>query len=144
MSPAEQLKWLPGATPERTIAQDQHNSYVVIRESRSSWLISAWDNSRFQSIPRLSGTTAPTRTLARAIAAEYSALGADFRSHEYGHQERATVAITAAYDRERAGRLGEPGADTIAPTSNYLVPTAERPQPMSAVRCSPKSCSTDR
>lgn len=122
MSPAAPLKWRPGASPERTITTDEVNVYVVIRESRGKWLISAWDNTRFQDVRRLSGTTAPTRTLARAIVAEYVVLGEDFSSAAHGGKERTTVAILAAYEADaiRLGKRPELAASPSPDTSSSL------------------------
>lgn len=118
---ATPLTWAPGASAERTIAQDADNSYVVVRLSRSAWMITAWDNTRFQPLPRLSGTTTPTRTLARAIAAEYSALGRRLpqpRTRAPGEGDRGD-------HRRLQPRADSPTGTRRTLASNYLV-TEER------------------
>ena len=99
---AEPLAWRPGVAHNRTAADDGVNTYIVERHNATRWELCAWDSTTFEDVEGLAGTMTPTRKLARAIAAEYSALGEQYRAADHGGTSRATAAIIAAYNHERA------------------------------------------
>jgi hypothetical protein len=51
-------------------------------------------------------THADTLTLCKSIATEYEALGDEYRSANFSHLERHTVAVQRAYDKDLAETLG--------------------------------------
>ena len=106
--PAEPLAWRPGVAHNRTAADDGVNTYIVERHNSTRWELCAWNSSTFEDVEQLAGTMTPTRELARAIAAEYSALGEQYRAADHGGASRAAAAIITAYNYERARHAAAP------------------------------------
>ena len=112
--PAESLHWRPGVASTRTAADDAVNTYIVERHTDRIWELCAWNNSTFDDVERLAGIKTPTRELARAIAAEYSALGEHYCADDHGGTSRASAAILAAYYHERVRHRVPPQQTTAA------------------------------
>lgn len=113
-APAEPLTWRPGVAYNRTAADDHVNTYIVERHSSTRWELCSWNSTTFEDVERLAGTRTPTRELARAIAAEYSALGEHYRAADHSGTSRAAAAITTAYNHERARYAAAPPVQVTA------------------------------
>jgi hypothetical protein len=83
-------------------ADGASHSYVATKDA-TGWELTVWSQDRSISDlvllgERKDGTFTDRLRDARAIASEFEALGDDFASHEHGHRNRLTVAISNAYD----------------------------------------------
>ncbi len=112
--PAAPLHWRPGVASTRTAADDAVNTYIVERHTDRIWELCAWNSTTFDDVERLAGIMTPTRELARAIAAEYSALGEHYPAADHGGTSRASAAILAAYYHERVRHTAPPLQITAA------------------------------
>jgi hypothetical protein len=89
-------------------ATDHHFGYAVTRR-HSAWSLQVRQLADVAGLktpvgqPVVDYLTEDTAKLCKAIAAEYSAFGADFSAADHGGKNRMTAAASIIYAREREG-----------------------------------------